>query len=301
MDPEVSIIIPTLNRASLLRRVLPGYLDQRISVEVILIDDSTNLEDRKDLQKLAAEESRIVLVQNDKKMGMTRSRNIGVQKARGRFVFFGEDDLILPSGHLAMLFDHQKKTDADIIGGRIIWLLKGEEGIEQALKRADQKKGKSFDIFMMNFDSELTGREDVPAPFLQSAALIKKEVFQKVVFDEEYIGFSHGYCWREETDFFMSANEKGFKTFFCPHAVAFNLPTQPGGTHQWSHWKTEYWILRNHFYLLRKHRAFIRSSLNNPYPTFFLMFGYFLSRMYRKVRNVLWHIKHRVVVCIFLS
>lgn len=298
MHPEISIIIPTFNRASLLRKALPGYLKQQGLLEVILVDDSTNPEDKRDLQALAAEDPRIVLIQNDKKEGMTRSRNIGVQKARGRFVFFGEDDLILPPDHLSILLIHQKAADADIIGGRVIWLLRENESVEQALARENRKKGNPFDTFLMNFHCYLPGTEDVPAPFIQSCALIKRDVFQKVRFDEEYAGFTKGYCWREETDFFISANEKGFRTFFCPHAVAFNLPTQPGGTHQWSHWQTEYWMLKNQWHLLRKHRAFIRNRLNNRYPVFLLWFAYCLSRMYGNARNLLWHTKQKLHVSI---
>lgn len=200
MPPDISIIIPTFNRSSLLKTVLPTYLNQRVSLEVILVDDSTDSLDRDALKKLAASDNRIHLIQNAKKEGMTRSRNIGIRNSDGRFIFFGEDDVILPPDHLITLLAHQEKKTADIIGGRKIWLKDGESS-EDGLQKANQMKGKRFDTFLMDFRSDLPGLKDVAAPFLQNNVLIRREVFQKVLFDEGYAGFTRGYPWREETDF----------------------------------------------------------------------------------------------------
>lgn len=94
--------------------------------------------------------------------------------------------------------------------------------------------------------------------------------------------------------FFLSANEKGFRVIFCPHVVAFNVPAGGGGSHSLPNWKMELWIWRNHFYMLKKHRSFIRSSLGNPCPIALLFGIYALSRIWGQGRNLLWHVKRKL-------
>lgn len=281
----ISIILPTRNRSDDLAKVLPSYLVQKHLLEILIMDDSTRETCRGKNRLLARTDSRCVLIQEGPPLGLTGAKNRGIQLSRGEYVFFGEDDLILEPDHLQILWEHRQRHNADIIGGRKIWLQKNE-GTEEAQKRTRNKTGSPFDRFFIEFRSDCPGLEDQWAPFLQTNALIKKTVFEKARFDEDYVGFTKGYCWREETDFYLSANSAGFKVFFCPHTASFNLPTRPGGTHHFGVWKREWWVLKNNYYLLRKHKAFLRTRLNNRYPIFLLWSLYFLRRLYHQGRNL---------------
>jgi len=154
-----------------------------------------------------------------------------------------------------------------------------------AFERAKNFKGPLWNSFYMECDSEQTPLCDTPVPLLLSHFLAKKEVFQKVLFEENYEGFVRGFPWREETDFLMKAGEMGFRTFFCPHAVGFQAPTDGGGIHDPSFWQQEYWILKNHHFLLQRHRSFIREKLGNPWPPFVLLVAYALHRFKGQLRS----------------
>lgn len=289
----ISVIIPTRNRSDLLLQVLPSYFSQKDVLEIILVDDSTQAVHSKKIRDFAQKNPKLVLIQDGKPAGLPAARNKGMRRAKGSHIFVGEDDVWLPQDHLKILLDHLVKNDADVLGGRKIWLHSGET-IDEALMRADQRKVKPFNTFLMNFNSDVPGKEDVMAPFLQNNALMKKGVFEKVQYEESYVGFAKGYSWRDETDFYMSVNEKGFKVLFCPHVFVFNFLTQTGGTHSFSRWKKEYWILRNQYYLLKKHKRFIQNILHNPYPLSLLWSAYALTRIYGHLRNGLWFLKQRL-------
>lgn len=96
--PTVSIVIPTYNRADLLRRALDSVITQTFTDwEIVLVDDGST----DGTEGLAAEYrrrlgDRLRYVQRENG-GCGRARNTGIDRARGRFVaFLDSDDEFLP-------------------------------------------------------------------------------------------------------------------------------------------------------------------------------------------------------------
>jgi glycosyltransferase involved in cell wall biosynthesis len=89
--PEVSVIIPTRNRAQLLPRAIQSVLEQTFrDFELIIVDDQSE-----DSTQAVVEDfgnSRIVYVRKERKQGVSAARNAGILKAAGRFVAFLDDD-----------------------------------------------------------------------------------------------------------------------------------------------------------------------------------------------------------------
>lgn len=286
----ISVIIPTLNRADDLEKVLPSYLSQDGVLEVIIVDDSDKPDFRIRIQDLAKKDSHLVLVQDDDPRGLPGARNKGIRKAKGSFIFFGEDDLELAPGHLATLVSHLEKTKADIIEGRKIWKEPGESN-EQALERAKRFRAPLWNLFSMEFNCSFCSEEDTPTPLLLSHFLAKKEVFGKVLFEEGYKGFRTGFPWYEETDFLFRAGQAGFQIYFCPHTIGFQHPTVGGGIHRHSFWQKEYWILKNHLFLSKRHHRFIQHKLKKPWPRFLLVAAFSFHRLKGQVRSKLYQFK----------
>lgn len=286
----ISVIIPTRNRSGDLEKVLPSYLSQGHVLEIIVVDDSTQEGHRKKNQGLLQADSRLVLIQDGPPMGLPAARNKGIRRAKGPFIFFGEDDLELAPDHLSRLLHHLKERGAAIIEGRKIWK-EPDESNEEALKRAEDFKGPLWDPFYLEFFSARCLPKDTPTPLLLSHFLAKREVFESVLFEEDYEGFRRGFPWHEETDFLMRAAEAGFLIFFCPHVVSFQPFTKGGGIHEHSFWLQEYWVLRNHCFLLRRHRRFIREKLKNPWPWPLLLIAYGCHRFKSQLRSKLYQIK----------
>jgi len=89
MKPTVSVIIPSKNRAYLVRRAIASVLDQSMSVQVIVVDDGSNPPLKSQLGKLPGYVS---VVRHSKSLGPASARNTGLKIATGRYVAFLDSD-----------------------------------------------------------------------------------------------------------------------------------------------------------------------------------------------------------------
>jgi glycosyltransferase involved in cell wall biosynthesis len=87
----VSAVIPTRNRSGLVARAVQSALNQTFrSIEVIVVVDGP---DEKTAQALAQiEDPRLWIVTLPQSVGAPEARNVGVRRARGRWVAFLDDD-----------------------------------------------------------------------------------------------------------------------------------------------------------------------------------------------------------------
>ena len=92
--PAVSVIIPTYNRAHLLRTAIDSVLQQTYSdFEIIVVDDEST-DDTEAVVSDYGERARYVRTPHG---GIAHARNIGMQHARGKyFTFVDSDDLLYP-------------------------------------------------------------------------------------------------------------------------------------------------------------------------------------------------------------
>jgi hypothetical protein len=91
--PRVSVILPTRDRAPLLRRALAGALGQTLrDLEVVVVDDGSTDDTPRVLARAAEDDPRIRLLRCGRSGGVSAARNRGVREARGEWVAFLDDD-----------------------------------------------------------------------------------------------------------------------------------------------------------------------------------------------------------------
>lgn len=98
---DVSVVIPTYNRTSLLRRALNSVVQQTVQPsEVIIVDDCSEAAILAEVESLVTSFSALLnikLIINDKNSGANNARNRGIFAAVGRYLaFLDSDDLWLP-------------------------------------------------------------------------------------------------------------------------------------------------------------------------------------------------------------
>lgn len=102
-SPEVTVVIPTHNRASMLGLTLHSVLRQEaVDLEVIVIDDGSN--DATGQTVAVVGDGRVRLVRHELPRGVSAARNHGIALARGKWVaFLDDDDLWAPDKLAAQL------------------------------------------------------------------------------------------------------------------------------------------------------------------------------------------------------
>jgi glycosyltransferase involved in cell wall biosynthesis len=91
MNPLVSAVIPTRNRAQLVCRAVESALHQTyLNLEVIVVIDGPDANTVKLLEGL--HQTRLRVVEHTETAGPAEARNIGVRAARGKWIAFLDDD-----------------------------------------------------------------------------------------------------------------------------------------------------------------------------------------------------------------
>lgn len=96
-EPLVSVIIPTYNRAGIIRRTIESVMGQTYqNLDIIIVDDAS--QDNTEEVVKAIQDERIRYIRNVKNQGASITRNNGVEAARGEYVaFLDSDDVWLPN------------------------------------------------------------------------------------------------------------------------------------------------------------------------------------------------------------
>jgi glycosyltransferase involved in cell wall biosynthesis len=126
MDPAVSIVIPTYNRASWLKEALESVRTQTFrDFEVIVVDDGSTDPTRDIIESYKAEFNLRPLL-FDSNHGVSWARNRGIEAARAPWIaFLDSDDLWLPRKlevQTAYLKDH---PELEIAQTEEIWIRRG--------------------------------------------------------------------------------------------------------------------------------------------------------------------------------
>ena len=114
--PKVSIISSVFNKEKYLPAFISSIINQKlVDIELIIIDDCSEDNSIKVIEKYRKYDPRISLIKNKKNKGTFISRNIGGLKARGEFLIFPDSDDILSRDILNISYEICKKYNYDLI------------------------------------------------------------------------------------------------------------------------------------------------------------------------------------------
>jgi glycosyltransferase involved in cell wall biosynthesis len=285
---NVSVIIPTFNRAELVAQVLPSYLQFCSVKEVLVVDDGSSDNTREVLARLQEVDSRVRPLLHPTNRGMEAARNTGLSYATGDLILISEDDLELSTGSLDVLVDHMAESGADIIAGRRIWMRSGESR-EEALHRADRDRRPPINTRMLDVNSSVSAQDDLRVPLVNATMLVRQDVLD----DVRFAGCYKGNAWREESDFQLTALEKGYSVFFCPHAIFFHHDRPRIGRNRGrvkGDIQVLYWIFRNNLIFLRRHYPYLKQH----YPESLWLGSPHLTSVAYLIHRAVWLIKSEV-------
>jgi len=282
----IDIIIPTRNRKNVLLKVLPSYLNQKFLNKVIIVDDAGEDNLKEEIEKL--KDPKIIYIRSDKRIYLPTARNIGVKNSSAPYIFMGEDDVILDDNHLEILLNKMKEFNADIVAGRRIYLFENQT-LEEAKKFADQDKRPIFTKFPFEGYFERFLDKAIEVKFLHSNSLIKKEIFNKVLYDEWYKGNS----FREELDFYLRCLDAGFKMVLIPDTICYHLKSRENkkGGARMQRFKYEYYVWKNTLYCFLKNKNIFKRHFNIKFPFLYALLILFARYPYAIFRRIIWKIR----------
>lgn len=273
---NVSVIIPSYNRAHLLDTTIPTYVQEGVG-EIIIIDDGSNDNTEQVARSLINKYEIIYYKKLDKNYGQMRAKNIGIRLANYDYIYFGDDDSIICENAIINAYNSLIANEADIVGIRALYMLENET-YEDTINRCNNNKGKLYDIKKLKIDNTLISDKDVKVPYVQACFIIKSDIAKQVIFDRKYIG--SGY--REETDFILSCAQKGYnKIFYSAKAISINLPRKvaTGGAWKQSWWEYEISAIKNNIYFLNKHYKYLKNQWGLTVPKWILNIEFIIERI----------------------
>lgn len=115
--PVVSVVIPSYYYVQHIRQCLEPLLSQitEVPFEIIIVDSSADGTDR--IVSKEFPEVRIFHFNERKFVG--EARNAGIDKAKGKFILFLDQDCIVPSDWIDRMYRVFQRTQADGVGGSL--------------------------------------------------------------------------------------------------------------------------------------------------------------------------------------
>lgn len=263
MDRNVSVIIPSYNRAHVLHKTIPTYI-QDITLEVIIVDDGSDDNTREVVREIHEIYKMVKYVRLGNHKGLPSAKNIGVSKAKGKYVFFGDDDAVLYSGTLRRLRDAVENYPADIAGANgsyaeNMWQIRNiDRYISQYfVKPFDTNCIADFNTGNFTYNYRIDAVTE--GLYVMSPFLIKAELAKKMKFDTGYIVNAA----REDMDYLVRQAKMGKKMVYVPDSYEIDLPrlyVKGGGCQSLKPWQKCFYAILNNNYFIDKHYDYLKEQ-----------------------------------------
>lgn len=114
---DLSIIIPVYNAEKYLKTCLDSILNQTYKdIEIICVNDCSKDDSLKILEEYAHKDKRVQIINNETNLGPGANRNIGIKRARGKYLtFIDADDFYLHNECFSTLLNKMVDNNLDLL------------------------------------------------------------------------------------------------------------------------------------------------------------------------------------------
>jgi len=135
MNTSFSIIIPTYNRADLIKITLDSVLAQNYPYYEIIVVDNCSTDNTAEVLQPLVDAGEIRFIRHEQNLGRSQSRNTGFENARYDWVMFLDSDDLMAEGALSFLASKARDyPQAGIIGGSYLQIDENGKQINCAIK-----------------------------------------------------------------------------------------------------------------------------------------------------------------------
>ncbi len=191
-NPKVSVIIPVYNTEKYLREALDSIVNQTLKeIEIIAINDGSTDYSLEILNEYASKDNRII-VYSQENQGQAIARNLGIDKSKGKYIYFFDSDDILLNEALEETYEKCEKNsldlcffDADIFYDDI------EYDLSFDYKRCHLLEDKIYDgIEITNKLLDINKFRASPCLYLLNSDFLNKIklTFKNIIYEDELFG-----------------------------------------------------------------------------------------------------------------
>ena len=306
---NVSVVLPSFNRARLLPITIPTYFQEDVS-EVILVDDCSSDNTAEVVKELQTRFPTLRYFRNEVNSKQPYTQNVAISKVQSEYIYFGDDDSVLYPGSIRNLLNVMREKNADIVGGRALALFFPEqideldEFLSHYRNRIATEANQIVDLSTLSTNFKYTVKEPIRVPFCHASCLCKTQVAREMQFDVKI----EGNAYREETDFLIRATLAGYTIYYTSSANQINLPSAmcSGGARSKNHRHWAENAIRNNDYFIDKNYDSMQKMFSLP-RTKDEMKALFRVQIKKQVRQkhimdfleriglfkIIYHIKHK--------
>lgn len=306
---NVSVVLPSFNRARLLPITIPTYFQEDVS-EVILVDDCSSDNTAEVVKELQTRFPTLRYFRNEVNSKQPYTQNVAISKVQSEYIYFGDDDSVLYPGSIRNLLNVMREKNADIVGGRALALFFPEqideldEFLSHYRNRIATEVNQIVDLSTLSTNFTYTVKEPIKVPFCHASCLCKTQVAREMQFDVKI----EGNAYREETDFLIRATLAGYTIYYTSSANQINLPSAmcSGGARSKNHRHWAENAIRNNDYFIDKNYDSMQKMFSLP-RTKDEMKALFRVQIKKQVRQkhimdfleriglfkIIYHIKHK--------
>ena len=117
LQPTVSVVLPTYNRAHLLPRAIDSILNQTFQdFELIIVDDGSTDKSTELLKKYQKKSNKIKVIRHTVNQGVATARNSGNTRAKGKYIAIMDSDDYAYPDFLKKAVEYMEKNSHVVLG-----------------------------------------------------------------------------------------------------------------------------------------------------------------------------------------
>lgn len=113
---KISVIVPIYNTEKFLRKCIESILNQTLQeIEIILINDGSTDNSHNICLEYAEKYPEKIIYVNNKNIGCSATRNLGIELAKGEYIAFVDSDDYIEKTMYEELWNEKEKNNSDVI------------------------------------------------------------------------------------------------------------------------------------------------------------------------------------------
>ena len=235
-NPLVTVVVPSFNEAPhVVRASLESIRHQTFSnFECLVVDESTNPQLAEICRSICSEDSRFIYIKPTERLGLPKSLNLAISRARSRFIArFDSDDVCMPERLALQVAFFEEHPEIAAVGGALNII--GDE--DQILAHRSYPES----------SVKIAKGMQLTTTIAHPTVMFRREAFEK------FGGYNPDFCFAEDLDLWLRWMNAGLLFANLPQVlVHYRQNNTCRNPHHWhynlrarvSNFTTSYSILR---------------------------------------------------------